>query len=191
MNLILKPIPGAPEDGPKVSASLTTFASELILRFQVEDPSHQIDWGEDPSASVNNRGQDLWKKTCFELFLSRAGSDIYHEFNWAPNGAWDAFSFKSYREKRDDFVSAGTSFFSETAFELNPNGSAAAHIKIRSLHGSRLQFLIFTLAFEFQISMVMKLKNGETIHSALRHSGEKPDFHKRDAFIVFSSNEIL
>jgi hypothetical protein len=187
MNFILKPFSESESEEIHVAASLDLWSSELLLKFRIDDPLKKLDWRADPHKPLLQRGRDLWKKTCFELFAGRRGSEIYHEFNFAPTGEWDAFSFKTYREAREDFVSSGISFNSSTQFCLNPeSGTAEAHIDIRPKHGSRLQFLTFTHDFEVQVAFVALLKSGETIYFAHRHGESRPDFHRRELFTTFS-----
>ncbi len=42
------------------------------------------------------RQDGLWRHTCFELFLKRPGGG-YREFNFAPDGAWNAYDFSDWR----------------------------------------------------------------------------------------------
>ena len=48
------------------------------------------------------RTDDLWKHTCFELFVRPAGGEGYYEFNFAPSGQWAAYRFERYRAGRND-----------------------------------------------------------------------------------------
>src|SRR5262245_7953921 len=49
-----------------------------------------------PPAAAPERADELWKHTCFEIFLRRA-DQAYAEFNFAPSGQWAAYSFDAYR----------------------------------------------------------------------------------------------
>ncbi len=50
-----------------------------------------------PPFAGRKRADGLWRKTCFELFVKRDGSDGYSEFNLSPSEAWAAYDFDSYR----------------------------------------------------------------------------------------------
>ena len=41
----------------------------------------------------------LWQHTCAELFIRRAGSPAYQEFNFSPSGQWAAYRFSSERAR--------------------------------------------------------------------------------------------
>lgn len=49
-----------------------------------------------PAPAPPTRTDELWKATCFEIFVSdRDGS--YREYNLSPSGAWAAYQFDGYR----------------------------------------------------------------------------------------------
>lgn len=54
-----------------------------------------------PPPAASERADDLWRTTCFELFVSGDGTS-YREFNFSPSGQWAAYEFTGYREGRSD-----------------------------------------------------------------------------------------
>jgi hypothetical protein len=49
-----------------------------------------------PPTAIAERTDELWKTTCFELFVA-GDSPSYREFNFSPSGAWAAYDFDAYR----------------------------------------------------------------------------------------------
>jgi len=47
------------------------------------------------------RADNLWRTTCFELFVTGEGS-AYREFNLSPSGQWAAYVFEDYRSGMDN-----------------------------------------------------------------------------------------
>ena len=47
-----------------------------------------------PAAPVGS--DNLWRTTCFELFVSGEGNS-YREYNFSPSGQWAAYQFDDYR----------------------------------------------------------------------------------------------
>ena len=93
----LMPHPDHPPRGVKgveVTADIRRGASVLTYRVdgQVLVPA--------PAAPV--RTDELWKHTCFELFVKPAGGEGYFEFNFAPSTAWAAYRFDAYRDGMRD-----------------------------------------------------------------------------------------
>lgn len=120
------------------------------------------------------RGDELWKQTCFECFV--AGDDesdpSYEEWNFAPNGDWAAYEFSSYRQG------------------MRPQAVAAPKIEV-ALTAAAANF---TIEFELApariakplalslTAVVVESQAGAPFYWALAHAGEKPDFHRRESF---------
>src|SRR5690349_6874783 len=41
---------------------------------------------------------ELWRHTCFEVFVAIDGQASYHEFNFAPSHEWQIYAFRAYRD---------------------------------------------------------------------------------------------
>ncbi len=48
------------------------------------------------------RGDELWRHTCFEVFIRPLAGEAYYEFNFSPDLQWAAYRFDGYRRKRSD-----------------------------------------------------------------------------------------
>jgi hypothetical protein len=55
-----------------------------------------------PPFAGKGRAADLWKTTCFELFLRPDDAQAYAELNFSPSERWAAYDFTSYREGMTD-----------------------------------------------------------------------------------------
>ena len=66
----------------------------LTIRWKIDDASGLVV----PLTGGKKRSQELWKKTCFELFLMPKGGNKYHEWNFSPSREWNAYSFERYRK---------------------------------------------------------------------------------------------
>jgi hypothetical protein len=77
-----------------VEARLQRSSDGVVATFVVRGDVRRlvIPAGTDPV-----RTDELWRTTCFELFVGGAG-EAYREFNFSPSGAWAAYDFKRYRE---------------------------------------------------------------------------------------------
>jgi len=51
-----------------------------------------------PEPEAPQRKDELWKTTCFELFVRDPATEAYLEFNLSPSGNWAAYAFDGYRE---------------------------------------------------------------------------------------------
>jgi hypothetical protein len=132
------------------------------------------------SSSPPYVGRDLWRHTCCELFVSR-GEDAYHEFNFAPSGAWAAYAFERYRHGAPLSGDAlGGPLVSALAARTKPD-------KIEldaSIRLDRLSPQLAAAKLLIAVSTVIEEPSGRVSYWALRHPPGKPDFHHRDGFAL-------
>ena len=124
-----------------------------------------------PAAEEPSRADELWKTTCFEIFLRETGSDAYQEWNFAPSGDWAAYCFSGRREGM-------------TELEV----SAPPYIRMEdNLTWWTLGATIAVEAgkkWEFNLAAVLEEKDGAKSYWALAHAPDKPDFHHPDCFVA-------
>lgn len=131
-----------------------------------------------PSAGRAGFADGLWQHTCFEAFVALAGSPAYREFNFSPSGQWASYAFSDYRR-------------SAPGAEMPESGPEITVIRL----ADRLEIAAFVppallprtdpgACLELGLSAVVEAAGGEKSYWALAHTAERPDFHRRDAFIL-------
>jgi len=136
----------------------------------------RIDGAQDlilPPFAGKGRADDLWRTTCFELFLMPDAGPSYCEFNLSPSERWAAYDFAAYREG-----------MGVRAVEREPQGTVRV--------GSR--FAIFDTAIplsalpdapaRMNLAAVIEEQGGAKSYWALGHPPEKPDFHDPACFLA-------
>lgn len=129
-----------------------------------------------PRPGAPGMGADLWRHTCFELFVA-SQPPAYHELNFSPSGEWAVYAFEQYRQGRPihdpDLAPQMDVRRSEDALELD----ALLTLKGPMAHyaGGRLRL---------GISAVVEAADGRLAYWALRHPGPTPDFHHPEAFAL-------
>ena len=119
-----------------------------------------------PERPGRGRADELWKTTCFELFVSTAAGG-YTEYNFAPSGAWAAYAFDAYR-------SGMRPLELDHPPEIQADETPVAFIldAVIDLHeGSRIG-----------LSAVIEESSGTRSYWALAHPEGKPDFHDKACF---------
>lgn len=125
-----------------------------------------------PPASPPTRADGLWHQTCFEAFIARPDQPAYHEFNFAPSGAWAAYAFSRYREAGPRVEIAAP----EIGVQLRADAiKLTASVRIGA---------IVALPARLALSAVVEDVHGRRSYWALRHPPGKPDFHHLDAFAL-------
>ena len=142
----------------------TQGAGGWTLAFDVADPQGVL---AAPPATTPGRADELWKTTCFELFLCRAGEAAYVEFNLSPSGQWAAYAFDAYRQGMADLDVAAP------AIEAAAAGAFTGSITAPG-PGPWLASL----------SAVIEEADGTKSYWALAHASDKPDFHHPDSFVL-------
>jgi hypothetical protein len=136
----------------------------LWLRYTVGGDSSAIAW---PAPAAPARADDLWRHTCFEVFVTT--DDGYVEYNLSPSGQWASYRFDGPR--------MGMRAADEVAAVLGMDGAfdqAALEARIELPPGSH----------RLGLSCVIEDRSGAFSYWALVHPSAKPDFHHPDSFIL-------
>ncbi|WDF71616.1 DOMON-like domain-containing protein [Novosphingobium sp. KACC 22771] len=139
----------------------------LVLRYRVVGAGGLVL----PAHETPGRHDDLWKATCFELFLGRAGA-TYQEFNFSPSSRWATYGFADYREGGHDAEMPVA-----PAIAMTRAGDAA-------ICEVRLTRAILTGADCAGLTAVIEETGGHKSYWALAHGAGRPDFHKRSCFTL-------
>jgi hypothetical protein len=170
-------LPFSPSPPNSTGASIRLFATvtksnhEMHAHFTLSGDTTTIQW---PPPTGVTQGSDLWKQTCFELFLATAHSSEYWEYNFSPSRQWAIYAFTDYRQPApislthvptiDPPQRSATAFALQAHFTLEP-----PLIKQPLIMG---------------VSAIIQTTDGQRHFYALRHCSTKPDFHMRASFIV-------
>jgi hypothetical protein len=143
----------------------------LMLRYRVDGCGALVV----PAFKGHGQADDLWKTTCFELFLYD-GDGRYREFNFSPSGQWAIYGFAGYRNRDGDAAlrdhpeikhEMGDSVFVQTVF----------------VDGG-----ILFGAERAALAAVIEEEGGRPSYWALAHNGLKPDFHDPFGFRIALKN---
>ena len=128
------------------------------------------------SRSSSSRRNELWKHTCFELFLS-GPAESYYEFNFSPSTQWAAYRFEAYRQGMADLP---IDMPPRIEFEHAP-GALVLNAVI-DLHD--LMDADSTAAARVALAAVVEHGAGHISYWALVHRPGKADFHHPDSFVA-------
>ncbi|MGE3770824.1 MAG: DOMON-like domain-containing protein [Bdellovibrionales bacterium] len=112
---------------------------------------------------------DLWKHTCFEMFYCLLGEDEYHEFNFAPSGAWDHYQFGDYRMRL-------------------PNAPKTKPVmRIAKQTADTLEMVVDVPLetrepVDANLAAVIESTDGTLTYWALDHQDDEPNFHNQACF---------
>ena len=125
-----------------------------------------------PPSRESRHVDELWRHTCFEVFLRVKDSAAYYELNVSPSTEWALYSFQSTRKGMTPMtgVRAPEVRMQRAANRLQMN----VRLDLRNL--SRITAIA--------LAAVIEDENARLSYWALKHPAPKPDFHHPDAFAV-------
>lgn len=131
-----------------------------------------------PEATVGESGRrrdELWRNSCFELFLKDrgAGAGPYLECNFSPSGDWNVYELQGYR--------LGLRETSQVRRPTVHTRRAENYFSLYVELDCRL-FMSHTSGVDIGVCCVIEDAKGEFSYWALSHHGKKPDFHDVRSF---------
>jgi len=139
---------------------------ELRLSFRLDGDIERIRFAP-PGAP--RFAAELWRHTCFEVFISREGHHAYHEFNFATSGEWTVYSFSDYRN--------GGAVDDEALRPEIEARATASHIELDALvRLGRLSAAHIRTSLRLGLAAIIEASDGFS-YWALSHPAGKPDFH--------------
>jgi hypothetical protein len=118
------------------------------------------------------RADDLWRATCFEMFLRPEGGEVYLEFNFSPSSDWAAYRFDGYRDGRRDL---DVTFDPEIWVSAGDGRNVSLDIDV-DVSSTNAQSCAMAL------SAVIEEIDGTKSYWALAHAPGPPDFHNPACF---------
>jgi hypothetical protein len=151
---------------------LMTDRNQAEFRFLVKGANLSL-----PEWASPGRADELWRSTCFELFLRPAASHGYFEFNFSPSTKWAAYEFDSYREGRRDLaLSQDPMVYREPEPPSDASYMLEAEVDFSDVPA---------VALLMGLCAVIEETDGTKSYWALAHPpGDKPDFHDPACFAL-------
>lgn len=143
-----------------VDADLERVEGGVVATFRVSGDLSRLVL---PAPDAPERADDLWKTTCFELFVEGEGA-AYREYNFSPSTRWAAYEFADYRQ---------------------PSGNAETQVDIACSSNSKQFTLTAKIGSEVAnparvgLSAVIEESDGVIRYWAAAFAPGKPDFHAR------------
>ncbi len=153
------------------------WTSQRVLEVSFEVPAG-IDDLEPPRASAFGRADELWRQSCFEIFIRSEDQEAYTEFNFALSGQWAVYGFDRYREA---MRSVHLWSAPGCAYAYWEGGGLTLTVPLWT---GGLDGLVGAGPWRMGLAAVIAEKNGRKSYWALAHPEGKPDFHHADCFAL-------
>jgi hypothetical protein len=147
-------------------------ADSLALSYTVSGTMGDVRM---PPIAAATRSDDLWRHTCFEVFIRSTSSAQYYELNFAPSTQWAAYRFNGYRTE----MCAASEI---SALPIDAQGEPGCYILRTLLALNQLSALSRNAMWQLGLSALIEETSGHKSYWALSHPPGKPDFHHADCF---------
>ncbi|MGQ0522282.1 MAG: DOMON-like domain-containing protein [Betaproteobacteria bacterium] len=167
-----------PESGNEavraIGVSLRRSAENLYLAYTIEGDLARLSI---PLPGTPRISHALWKHTCCECFIALAGRPEYHEWNLSPSREWTAYAFTGYRD--------GAALSDEALDPRIAVQRAADRLLLEAtIPLARAAAEYARAPLELALCAVIGTQDGKLSYWALAHPAAKPDFHRRESFLL-------
>ena len=149
-------------------------AGKLAMRFVLDADMSQIAL---PALRPAARADELWRHTCFEVFVALPDSDAYVELNFSPSTEWAMYGFVAYRRGM-------------TPLDVKRPPRVAVRPTSRGLVLEAVTYLAELpmpqpgSPLRAGAAAVVEETDGRLTYWALTHPSALPDFHHRLGFVL-------
>lgn len=152
----------------RVEARILTADSQwLRLRWRIEGIGKLVV----PPFAGRGRADELWRTTCFELFLRPEGGTAYCEINLSPSERWAAYDFASYRDG-----------MSERPFPREPDCAMRLGSAMAIFDATVPRAGLPHAECAAGLAAVIEEQGGVKSYWAIAHPDRGPDFHHEACF---------
>ncbi len=154
-----------------VTATIELHDNQLTLEYQIQGNMSQYHF---PKQTKQERANELWLDTTFELFIAPTNSDEYWEINISPSTQWNVYHFTSYKEgmKESNIISQPTIKTDEY------------HNEYRLTFNSTVPNEHFDHVLQINLCVILLDQKGVRHFYSIKRREGSPDFHDRDSFMT-------
>jgi len=154
----------------QVNAEIILIKKTLYLKYIISGNISQI------KLTPSKQSSELWRNTCFELFLSNNNITEYLEFNWSPDGRWNTFKFNDYRDR------ANQNIFEESHSSVERQNNNII-FKTKIILPKYNHYISLDLN-NLLIGMSVIVETDTLEYWSNQHLHHRPDFHNRNNFLT-------
>ncbi len=129
-----------------------------------------------PKVTKQKRANELWRDTCFELFIANYSSEEYYEINTSPSTEWNAYHFTSYKNemKASDVFSVPNISF----YQLDKRYEFSFEMTFRKD--------IFEKELLVNLAVILLDQKGIRHFYTIHRQNKSPNFHDREWHTLIS-----
>lgn len=145
----------------KKSVSLSFTLQGVLAEYSFEETKNR------------QRANELWRTTCFELFLASRENEDYYELNFSSSLAWNLYHLSSYRADVQE-----VQVLSEPTIRINKQEN-----QFQICLELELEELCLEQFNLYNVASILLTKENERTFWSVKHEKDVPDFHHRSNFL--------
>jgi len=154
----------------RVTTTVHLNQKSIVLGFVIKG---ELEGYSFPPEAKQRRANELWKATCFELFLANSKHEAYYELNFSSSFSWNLYHLSAYRAELEEVA-----LLSSPKIEvLSKEDEVQVFFELELEVGFLAQF------DRYNVAVVLLNKENKRRFWALKEMREAPDFHCRENFL--------
>ena len=161
-------LPHTAIDDVMITSSVNIIGKKLTLTFTVKGSLENYIF---PKEQLIKRANELWKASCFELFLENSKSEGYYELNFSASLAWNFYYLEYYRAKVQE-----VELTTEPTIQIRENKNSYGIELI-------LEGYDFEIFDSCNLTAILLTEKDKRTFWSIQPMEDIPDFHNRCYFI--------
>ena len=152
-----------------IESTLTLYQDRISLHFKISGALTNYQF---PKKEKLKRANELWKATCFELFLANSKTQSYYEINISPTLHWNIYYLDTYRAEPKEVIVS-----SEPLIKIREDKQSYEidfELKCEALDLEEFD--------QYNLAVILLNVENERKFWVVNPVGESPDFHNRGSF---------
>ena len=159
---------------PHTKIENISIEGNLVLREQKIRLSFVVKGALDeyifPSKSIPKKANELWKSTCFELFLGNEKEETYYELNFSSSLAWNFYYLSTYRGEVEELTLLNSPKVER--FEAKDEFKILFELSVENVEDFEL----------YNVACILLNKEHKRTFWTIKHLNSQPDFHDKASF---------
>jgi hypothetical protein len=168
-NFVLQPFDLSTAPNITIAGTIQRQNNQLQIQYRIQGDTSAILWPQVTNSP--SRRFALWEQTCLELFIAQPDTKPYWEVNLSPSGDWNIYHLMDYRQNLTE----------ESAYErlkiATDDWSLSVSLDLNAIVAP-------TAPIQLSITAVIQTQNTDYSYWAIAHTGQEPDFHRRESFVL-------
>ena len=153
----------------KVYAKIKLQHNKFKIEYEITADLSQYNF---PKETKQQRANELWRDTCFELFIANNSSQEYYEINISSSTEWNTYHFESYKKEMQE----------SNKFSVPSIQNQQSNNRYSFSFEMNFQEDIFEKKLLINLAVILLDRDGVRQFYSINRREKLPNFHDRNGF---------